>query len=86
MRKLFFIASILLVSSGTFANEKEKETLTNKKETVSECCTATLTYNGEIVDQEEVCGMITTGDNCNVAAHNLLLRHPDTGLSDPIGQ
>lgn len=74
------------MSSSTIANEKEKETLTNKKETVSECCTATLTDNGKEVDKETICGLITTGDNCNMAAHKLLERHPDTGLSDPLGQ
>lgn len=86
MKKVFFIASIFLVASSTsFAIEKEKkEEKTEQKEIVSDCCTATLTYNGQEVDRETICGMISTGDNCNMAAHNLLLRHPDTGLSDPL--
>ena len=57
--------------------------MTREKETESQCCTAYLTRNGVEIDHAEVCGMITTGDNCNMAAHQLLVKYPDTGLSDP---
>ena len=89
MYKKLLIASVLLMSSIVFANSKVKEKdvkeQTSKKIIALECCTATLTYNGTIVDTETVCGFITMGDNCNVAAHNLLVRNPNTGLNDPLG-
>ena len=75
MKKLLIVAGMVLLSTGTFAKEKttKKATKENKSETVveSQCCTATLTYNGAYVDSRTVCGMITTGDNCNVAAQQL---------------
>lgn len=63
------------MTSGIFANNKKTE----KKEiqTSYQCCTATLTYNGEPVDSETVCGMITQGDNCTVAKNKLLDRNPE---------
>ncbi|MBG6063490.1 hypothetical protein IWX83_003300 [Flavobacterium sp. CG_9.1] len=78
MKKLLFIAAVLLISVNGFANAKEEITKENPKvNDVSSCCTATLTYNGIYVDHREVCGMITTGDNCNVAKEQLLAAHPE---------
>lgn len=81
MKNLLFIAGMVLISTSTFAKEKSKEKNqpnTNVKEkAVLECCTATLTYNGEYRDHRTVCGMITSGDNCNVAKEQLLAAHPE---------
>jgi len=81
MKKLLFIAGVLLVSTNSFAKDKGKEKnqpSTNVKEkALLECCTATLTYNGEYRDHRTVCGMITTGDNCNLAKEQLLAAHPE---------
>jgi hypothetical protein len=81
MKKLLFIGGVLLVSTNSFAKEKNKEkklpTTNVKEHLVSECCTATLTYNGKYKDHREVCGMLTTGDNCNVAKEQLLAAYPE---------
>nr|WP_315144817.1 hypothetical protein [uncultured Flavobacterium sp.] len=78
------------MSTIVFANGKINEKVvikpSSKKTTESQCCTATLTYNGVYKDHITVCDMITTGDNCKVAAHKLLLKYPDTGLTDPLGR
>lgn len=76
---------MVLLSTSTFAKEKteKKATKENKSETVfeSQCCTATLTYNGQYVDHRTVCGMITTGDNCNVAVQQLKDAHKELPIS-----
>ncbi|WP_353170081.1 hypothetical protein [Flavobacterium sp.] len=77
MKKSFLVLGLSMITFGSFANEikvdknNEKESLKN-----SECCTATLTYNGVPVDSETVCGFITTGDNCQIAKDKLLDRNP----------
>lgn len=55
----------------TKKNEVKEEVVT------SECCTATLTFNGDPVDSETVCGFITTADNCAIANDKLLDRNPE---------
>jgi hypothetical protein len=82
MKKLLFIAAVLLVSTNSFAKDKSKEknqpnANVKEKAVLEECCTATLTYNGAYVDHRTVCGMITTGDNCNIAKEQLLEAHPE---------
>lgn len=82
MKKLLFIAGLLLIGVNGFANEKEQITKQNPKvNDDSSCCTATLTYNGKYKDHREVCGMVTTGDNCNVAKEQLLAAHPEVTLT-----
>jgi hypothetical protein len=81
MKKLLFIAGLVLIGVNGFANEKSKENnqpnANVKDKVVLECCTATLTYYGEYIDHRTVCGMITTGDNCTVAKEQLLAAHPE---------
>lgn len=79
MKKLLFIAGLLLIGVNGFANEKEQKSQNKKTEenTESNCCTATLTYLGGYVDHREVCGMITTADNCLMAKEELLAAHPE---------
>lgn len=89
MKKLLFIAGVFFVTSGVFAidkNKEEEKEAPKKEKAESQCCTAYLTYNGEIKDHVEVCGMITTGDNCRMAGNLLILKHPDKGLKLPEGQ
>lgn len=81
MKKLLFIAGALLFGVSGFANQKSKENnqpnANVKDKVVLECCTATLTYNGEYRDHRTVCGMITSGDNCKLAKEQLLAAHPE---------
>ena len=81
MKKLLFIAAVLLLSTNSFAKDKSKErnqpNANVKEKVVLECCTATLTYNGEYRDHRTVCGMVTSGDNCKLAKEQLLAAHPE---------
>ncbi|NHN26976.1 hypothetical protein FIA58_014930 [Flavobacterium jejuense] len=79
MKKLILALTLSLIVNGLYAENKKKEI--KKKEVASDCCTATLTYNGQYVDHETVCGFITTGDNCQVAKDKLLKRHPEATLT-----
>ena len=76
MKKIILVLGLSMITFGSFANEIKVDKK-NEKESLktSQCCTATLTYNGVPVDSETVCGFITTGDNCQIAKEKLLVRN-----------
>lgn len=81
MKKLFLMSSMLLLTSGVFANEiaEEKKEQTKKSEEITSntCCTATLTYQGQYYDHQESCStFLTYAQNCAFAQKTLLDRNP----------
>lgn len=75
-----FIA-VLFAGFSSFANEI-KEDKKDEKVTYA-CCTAYLSYNGRVVDQETACGFVTQGDNCKMAQQKLLDKYKSI---DPTGK
>lgn len=82
MKKLFLVLGLSMICNFALASNDSKENNNEKPQLkTSECCTATLTYNGVPVDSETVCGFITTGDNCQIAKNKLLDRNPQAKKS-----